>query len=534
MRRRWRQTGCGVLMTEIVLLVLCVVADGRGCEISDMRSDREPDLAPSQLVSRARKLEGTKDFEKALECYAAYLAIRPDDDEARGSFARVLSWQGRFDEAVAAYQEILTRHPVDIDVRVALARVRSWQRQWAESERLYRAVLDEDAKNVEARRGLADTLAWSGRPAEALPLYEAVYSDTNEAELEQRIHTLRSDLEAAALADLRASLDGQVTRARQHAWHQNFTEAERMYRSILSQEPSHLEAKQGLADTLYWSGRYADALHLYEEVYGATNDPALLPRIEAVQTELQLSARAPVTKGIVLPFRDYLKVGYSHYTYTNNVPNERDWVIEAAKPIGDLTLVGRVEPLNRFGLHDTPVSGELYSPLWARAWGYIGASGAVDAKFVPSWSLGGEVFQGLGGLSPKISSFEISLGYRHLSYKTADIELLMPGLTIYLPWNFWLSEKIYYVPEQGSITLSSQLTWRPTDRVQLFASGGFGTAGERIVAVQDFTRVESRIIQGGAIFPIAERWSGELSGYYEDRGALYVRRGGTFNLIWHW
>ena len=77
-------------------------------------------------------------------------------------------------------------------------------------------------------------------------------------------------------------------------------------------------------------------------------------------------------------------------------------------------------------------------------------------------------------------------------------------------------------------------TRRPTDRLQLFASGGFGTSGERIVAAQDFTRVPSRIIQGGAIFPISERFSGEVVGYYEDRSTLYVRRGVSFNLIWHW
>jgi hypothetical protein len=46
--------------------------------------------------------------------------------------------------------------------------------------------------------------------------------------------------------------------------------------------------------------------------------------------------------------------------------------------------------------------------------------------------------------------------------------------------------------------------------------------------------VQTRTIQGGLIFPISERFSGEALGFYEDRATLYVRRGGTFNLIWHW
>ena len=94
--------------------------------------------------------------------------------------------------------------------------------------------------------------------------------------------------------------------------------------------------------------------------------------------------------------------------------------------------------------------------------------------------------------------------------------------------------KIYYIPDTGAITLASQLTWRPQERLQLFASGAFGTSSERIVAVQDFTRIQSRIIQGGMTFPLTERFSAEASGYDEDRGALYIRRGGLINLIIHW
>jgi YaiO family outer membrane protein len=137
-------------------------------------------------------------------------------------------------------------------------------------------------------------------------------------------------------------------------------------------------------------------------------------------------------------------------------------------------------------------------------------------------------------LHASLAPFEVSFGYRRLNYKKDDIDLLMPGLTIFLPFNLWLTEKIYLIPNTGAVTLSSQLTWRPTERLQFFASGSFGTSGERIVAAQDFTRVGSRTLQGGVTFPITERFSAEASGYYEDRGFLYVRRGGNLSVIYHW
>ncbi|MBX3328873.1 MAG: YaiO family outer membrane beta-barrel protein [Nitrospira sp.] len=384
-----------------------------------------------------------------------------------------------FDRAAGLYRDYLQRRPEDDEVRALLARVLSWHGQHEEAVTLYRDILTRHPVDIDVRIALA----------------------------------------------------------RVRSWQQQFDESAALYRAVLDEDPQNVEAKQGLADTLYWSKHYQDALRLYQEVYDQTHDPEVTQRILAVNQEITLSARAPVRgprNGPALPFRNYAKLGYSHYTYTNGFPDERDWVIEAAKPLGKLTFVGRIEPLNRFGLHDTPVSGEVYSPLWQRAWGYLGASGAVNPGFVPNWTVGGEIFQGLEDLSPYLSSIELSFGYRRMHFKQEGIDLLSPGVTIYLPFNLWLTEKIYYVPEQGSITLSSQLTWRPTARLQLFASGGFGTSGERIVAAQDFTRVPSRIIQGGAIFPISERFSGEVVGYYEDRSTLYVRRGITINVIWHW
>lgn len=381
------------------------------------------------------------------------------------------------------------------------------------AEGLYREYLGGRPENDEVRARLARVLSWQGKHEEAVGLYQDILS---------RHPT---------------DIDIRIALARVRSWQHRFDESGNMYNGVLTEDPSNIEAKRGLADTLYWSRHYQEALRLYRDIYDETRDPEIARRIQAVTQEITLSARAPVRgpqPGPVIPFRDYMKLGYSHYTYTNQFPDERDWLIEAAKPIGDLTLVARVEPLNRFGLHDTPVSAELYSPLWRRAWGYIAAAGAIDAGFVPNWTLGGELFQGLGEVSPYLSRFELSFGYRRMDFKTGGIDLLQPGLTIYLPFNLWLTEKIYYIPDQGSITLSSQLTWRPTDRLQIFASGGFGTSGERIVAVQDFTRVPSRIVQGGVIFPIADRFSGEALAYYEDRSTLYVRRGGTFNLIWHW
>ena len=520
----------------------------------------------------------------ATTLYREVLARHPQDQEVRVALAQVLSWQQQFDEAHGLYQEVLQADPVQFEARRGLAEIAHWQgnrpealqryetllaethdpeiegqlkaikaelhaasashadppspspsaqeadakaitlaiekatrfevaKQYREAGAVYREVLQLHPDNDEVRSALARVLSWEGAHAEATTLYREV------------------------LARHPRDQEIRVALAQVLSWQQQFDEAHDLYQEVLQADPAQFEARRGLAEVAHWRGDRSEALQRYEILLAETHDPAIEQQIRAVKSELLVSPRAVVGQGLTglrLPYRDYAKIGYGHYSYTKNQPDERDLLFEIAKPFGNQTLVLRAEPINRFGFHDTPLSAELYSPLWQRAWGYIAAQGTVNPHFSPNYSFAGEVAQGLGGLHPSLAPFEVSFGYRRLNYKQDDINLLMPGLTIFLPFNLWLTEKVYLIPNTGAVTLSSQLTWRPTERLQVFVSGSFGTSGERIVAAQDFTRVGSRTIQGGVTFPLTERFSVETSGYYEDRGFLYVRRGGNLSLIYHW
>lgn len=349
-----------------------------------------------------------------------------------------------YEQAADAYRQYLIENPENDEVRAALARVLSWHKQYEEAVALYEDILFRHPVDYEVRVALARVKSWQGK------------------------------------------LD----------------EAQAGYRSVLQEEPDNLDARRGLADTLYWKHEYAEALRLYEDLASTADEPELSQRIEAIKTELAAltpaqTLRAPIGADRMrpaLPFRDYLKVGYSYYGYTHSIPNEHSGLIEGATAIGARTLVGRIEPINRFGFQDVPVSGELYSQLWEKAWGYIGALATANPSFSPNVSFGGEVFQGLGTAHPTLSFLEASLGYRHMVFGATSIDVVIPGITIYFPYNVWLTEKIYYVQTSGAITFSSQLTWRPTDRVQLFASGSFGTASNNIRTTQDFRDFSSFII----------------------------------------
>ena len=538
-------------------------------------------------ASLAKLLSWQRQWDEASALYRDVLSRHPLDDESRVALARVLSWQQRYSEARQEYERVLLDHPQHPDALTGLADVLVWSghpdqaipyyqrvveatgdpelaarlhslkaeslpnidppaqrptpapipvreaesvsadatqilesghqreeaRQYGDAAALYRAGIQRYPENDEVRSALARVLSWQGAHAEATALYREV------------------------LARRPTDQDIRVALARVLSWQKQFSEAQALYEQVVREEPRHREARRGLAELAHWQGNRTEALARYEALVAETHDPDIEQQLRNVQSELLVSPRAAVGQGLTglrLPYRDYAKLGYGHYSYTKGIPDERDLLFEVAKPIGDQTLVVRAEPINRFGSHDTPLSAELYSPLWKRAWGYVAAQGTINPHFAPNYSFVGEMAQGLGGVHAALAPFEVSFGYRRLNYKHDDIDLLMPGLTIFLPFNLWLTEKVYLIPNTGAITLSSQLTWRPTERVQVFASGSFGSSGERIVAAQDFTRVQSRTLQGGVTFPVNDRFSVEASGYYEDRGFLYVRRGGNLSLIYHW
>ncbi|MCC6140797.1 MAG: tetratricopeptide repeat protein [Nitrospira sp.] len=538
-------------------------------------------------ASLAKLLSWQRQWDEASALYRDILSRHPLDDDSRVALARVLSWQQRYPEATQEYERVLRDHPQHPDALTGLADVLLWSghpdqaipyyqraveatgdpeiaarlrsltaesssknvppvqrptsatvpvqeaepvsadatqilesghqrelaRQYGEAAALYRAGLQQYPDRDDLRSALARVLSWQGAHAEATSLYRDV------------------------LARHPKDQDVRVALAQVLSWQKQFPESQALYEQVVQEAPQHNEARRGLAEVAHWQGNRTEALARYEALVAETHDPEIEQQLRNVRSELLVSPRAAVGQGLAglrLPYRDYAKLGYGHYSYTKGIPDERDLLFEVAKPIGDQTVVVRAEPINRFGSHDTPLSAELYSPLWKRAWGYVAAQGTIDPHFAPNYSVAGEVAQGLGGIHNGLAAVEVSFGYRRLNYKKDDIDLLMPGLTIFLPFNLWLTEKVYAIPDTGAITLSSQLTWRPTDRVQVFASGSFGTSGERIVAAQDFTRVQSRTIQGGVIFPVNDRFSVEASGYYEDRGILYVRRGGNLSLLYHW
>ncbi len=101
-----------------------------------------------------RQLVTAQKLPEALALAERRLVAAPDDLEARGWRARLLSWTGRLPEAEAEYRRALQAVPADVDLLLGLSDVLAWQKRYAESlEILDRAQgLNAPPMEIEPRR----------------------------------------------------------------------------------------------------------------------------------------------------------------------------------------------------------------------------------------------------------------------------------------------------------------------------------------------------------------------------------------------
>lgn len=131
---------------------------------------RDPDTAPA-ILELARSYSGLGDYRRAAQLYERYLALQPDDVEARISYARVLQWDRRWDASAREYERILADHPDRADLRLEHARVLSYDRRFIPAVRVLNSLVDlEDHPRshlyadvpVEARYSLGQIYRWYG------------------------------------------------------------------------------------------------------------------------------------------------------------------------------------------------------------------------------------------------------------------------------------------------------------------------------------------------------------------------------------
>lgn len=135
---------------------------------------------------------------------------------------RALAASNQLSEAAQVVKRWMQAYPNDLDARGWNARLLSWTNHWSEAEAEYRELVRLAPEDADLQEGLADVLNWQGKHSEALSI------------LDQACHANP------------ARADCHLRRARTLQNLGRRREAQQVYRQILALDASSAEAKAGL------------------------------------------------------------------------------------------------------------------------------------------------------------------------------------------------------------------------------------------------------------------------------------------------
>lgn len=215
--------------------------------------------------------------EDAIKAFREVLSRDAFDVEARISLADLLSWSGDLAGSLAEFQRVIELEPGNAEVLAKMARVYYWKGDLENAEIKFRAALGIDPGKKETRIGLAEVLVWMKKYPEAIDILskemedgvagpeKALYGrallysgryDTAAGIFRQILEQAPSDLEARALL------------AESYAYSGDYKKAASLYREILG-EKEDLKVKEKLADVLSWDRQYEISAELYGEILDA-------------------------------------------------------------------------------------------------------------------------------------------------------------------------------------------------------------------------------------------------------------------------
>jgi Tfp pilus assembly protein PilF len=148
----------------------------------------------SDWAEAIRSRVEAKDLAGASELVETQLRIAPDNVEAMGWRARLLSWTGHWSEAEATYRTALDRAPNDSEILIGLADVLIWQSKSAEALAMLERALAAGAAKPEVLIRRGRVLASLNRTQEAQVVFrELLTIDPNNAAARAALDTAPTD-----------------------------------------------------------------------------------------------------------------------------------------------------------------------------------------------------------------------------------------------------------------------------------------------------------------------------------------------------
>jgi len=292
----------------------------------------------------------------------------------------------------------------------------------------------------------------------------------------------------------------------------DYTKAEEIFEKLINLYPEDIGFKELYVESLILNRKYEKA-----KTFLFSQPEEVKEKIKQKREDLFCRVYA-----------NYIKISSAFYSLSPSTrQSEKEYSIEISQKFNDLSFVMNFSEIKRYGLEDKQIHLDVYSILGRKTWGYLSFYYSPDAEFLPQTAYGGEIFQGY-------KNFEFSLGYTRMNFKNEKVDIFYPGFIIYLPYNFVIEEKLYYVPKTGGFSLVNSLSYNPMCKVWLKYSVGIGTSAEKIGAYNDIKKYNTYFHKFEGELPLKNNLSAGLEALFEHREGLYNKKGVNLFLKYWW
>ena len=242
------------------------------------------------------------------------------------------------------------------------------------------------------------------------------------------------------------------------SWNGSYDDARVHLQSVLDGNPTHGDALPAMANLELWSGRHAQAESL--SVVGLTEHPdntALLitraralwklsrdeEALEVVNTALRVDPENETARGLRRSLRDTRRfwrgdVEYAFDSFSDGRGAWRETRYGLTRQTKVGSVIGRVYRAERFGSTDHQVEVDMYPRFRPGTYAYISGAFAPEPVLFPSYRVGFDLYQSLGG------GYEASGGFRRMQF-TSAVTIYVGSLTKYRG-NWMYTGRVFVTP----------------------------------------------------------------------------------------
>jgi len=217
------------------------------------------------------------------------------------------------------------------------------------------------------------------------------------------------------------------------SWERRYDDARRELLAVLAVAPDYLDARVGLMNVEWWTGRAGEARAQADYILqrDAGNPPA-----RAVRQRLDAADR-PWSVGVAV-VHDRFNLGRANW-------NELALTVTRQTMAGPVVVRG--SRADRFGLVDEQIEVEFYPVFRAGTYAFIGFGTAPDHTLYPKNRLALDLYQSVG------RGFELSAGYRRLQF-ARPTDIYVASITKYIG-SWMVTAKGYQIPGPGALDSTS-------------------------------------------------------------------------------